>query len=179
MTVMQYKDFEGSADIDLDTLVCRGKILFIDDLVTYKANSPSELVQEFQAAVDDYLETCTQLGKTPQKPCKGQFNVRVTSELHRLAQRRAIQDGISLNAVAISALEDYLKVPVKEVIIVHEIYPEMAEASHSPWTNVVSLHGSLTQKNYIPPANLQPQDASGSLISNVNIRSNLEQQYAQ
>jgi predicted HicB family RNase H-like nuclease len=46
MTVMKYKDFEGSADIDLETLVCRGKILHIDDLVTYKANSPSELIQE-------------------------------------------------------------------------------------------------------------------------------------
>ena len=36
--------------------VCRGKILFIDDLVTYEAASPAKLQKEFEAAVDDYLE---------------------------------------------------------------------------------------------------------------------------
>jgi predicted HicB family RNase H-like nuclease len=105
---MQYKDFEGSAEIDTDTLVCRGKILFVDDLVTYKANSPADLVREFHAAVDDYLETCALVGKAPQKPCKGQFNVRVTPEQHRQAQRRATEDNTSLNAVVTSALEHYL-----------------------------------------------------------------------
>ena len=34
--------------------VCRGKILFIDDLVTYEAASPATLQKEFEAAVDDY-----------------------------------------------------------------------------------------------------------------------------
>ncbi len=108
MPTLQYKDFEGSAEIDTETLVCRGKILYIDDLVTYEANSPANLVQEFHAAVDDYLETCAQIGKSPQKQCKGQFNVRITPELHRQAQRRATVDETSLNAVVASALNRYL-----------------------------------------------------------------------
>ena len=108
MPTLQYKDFEGSAEIDTDTLVCRGKILYIDDLVTYQANSPANLVREFHASVDDYLETCALVGKIPQKPCKGQFNVRVTQELHRQAQRRATLDETSLNAVVASALDSYL-----------------------------------------------------------------------
>ena len=37
--------------------VCRGKILFISDLVTYEAQSPVELQKEFELAVDDYIET--------------------------------------------------------------------------------------------------------------------------
>lgn len=110
MSNMHYKDFEGSAEIDTETLICRGKVLFIDDLVTYKANSPTDLVREFQAAVDDYLETCAQVGKSPQKPCKGQFNVRVAPELHRQAQRRATEENSSLNAVVTRALERFLNI---------------------------------------------------------------------
>lgn len=112
MQTFQYKDFDGSAEIDTETLGCRGKILFIDDLVTYKANSVADLLKEFHAAVDDYLETCAEVGKAPQKPCKGQFNVRVTSELHRQAQRRANEEETSLNAVVASALKNYLHASV-------------------------------------------------------------------
>lgn len=131
MPTMQYKDFEGSAEIDTETLVCRGKILFIDDLVTYKANSPADLVQEFHAAVDDYLETCAQVGKIPQKPCKGQFNVRVTPEQHRQAQRRATEDETSLNAVVASALERYLQRPAHEGPLAKMAMPLVATYSAS------------------------------------------------
>jgi len=50
--------------------VCRGKILFTSDLVTYKADAPAMLQQEFEAAVDDYLEACVELGREPRKPLK-------------------------------------------------------------------------------------------------------------
>jgi predicted HicB family RNase H-like nuclease len=170
---MKYKDFEGSADIDLETLVCRGKILHIDDLVTYKANSPSELIQEFQLAVDDYLETCAQLNKAPQKPCKGQFNIRVTPELHRLAQRRATQDATSLNAVATSALESYLKAPVQEAVATHQDYLE-TETPYSAATNVVNISDALINKIH---TNLPLQNASGSPSLTVNIPP-MDQKYA-
>lgn len=123
MPTLQYNGFEGSAEIDTDTLICRGKVLFIDDLVTYKANSPAELVQEFHAAVDDYVETCAQVGKAPQKPCKGQFNVRVTPELHRQAQLRATLEETSLNAVVASALEHYLHAPTQIALAAKLVTP--------------------------------------------------------
>lgn len=108
MGILKYKDFEGSADLDTDRWVCRGKLLFIDDLVTYEATTPAALQAEFEAAVDDYVETCREIGKEPQKACRGQFNVRVSSELHKTAQRRANAENISLNAVVGKALEAYL-----------------------------------------------------------------------
>lgn len=126
-TFNPYKGFEGNAEIDTDAQVCRGKILYIDDLVTYKANSPAELVQEFQAAVDDYLATCAQVGKTPQKPCKGQFNVRVTPEQHRQAQGRATRDHTSLNAVVAAALERYLLDPTDEERLIKAAVSSNAE----------------------------------------------------
>lgn len=88
--------------------VCRGKILFIDDLVTYESATPATLREEFEAAVDDYLETCASLGKEPLRPFRGQFNVRVTPEAHRAATLRAVADGVSLNDVVVRALDTFL-----------------------------------------------------------------------
>lgn len=108
MEILKYKEFEGSAELDMTRNVCRGKILHIDDVVTYESKSIDNLQKQFEEAVDDYIETCSQIGKEPQKACRGQFNVRVSPELHRLAARRSIADGTSLNVVVCKALEAYL-----------------------------------------------------------------------
>ncbi|MGZ5055193.1 MAG: type II toxin-antitoxin system HicB family antitoxin [Methylobacter sp.] len=108
MNILKYKDYEGTAEIDMDRQVCRGKILFINDLVTYEASSPKNLQAEFEAAVDDYIETCAELGRDAQKPLKGQFNVRISPALHKAASLRALQDVVSLNDVVVKSLDSYL-----------------------------------------------------------------------
>ena len=108
MNILKYKDYEGTTEIDMYRQICRGKILFINDLVTYEAEGPKQLQHEFEAAVDDYLETCAELGRAPQKPLKGQFNVRISPTLHKSASLRAVQDGISLNEVMVKSLSSYL-----------------------------------------------------------------------
>lgn len=75
MSILEYKEFEGTAEVGVERGVCRGKLLFIDDLVTYQAESAKQLQVEFEAAVDDYLETCRLVGKAPQKPFRGALNV--------------------------------------------------------------------------------------------------------
>lgn len=108
MTTLEHKGYQGSVEIDVETGVLFGKILFVTDLVTYEATTVPALQNEFRAAVDDYLETCQQLGRDPQQPCSGLFNVRVGPTLHRAAAIRAQKDGVKLNAVMVSALEQYL-----------------------------------------------------------------------
>jgi len=108
MDILKYKDYEGTAELDMTRGVCRGKILFITDLVTYESSSPTDLQKEFESAVDDYLETCAILGKEAQRPFRGLFNVRITPELHRSASLRAAADGVSLNDVVVRALDAYL-----------------------------------------------------------------------
>lgn len=112
MDILKYKDYEGTAEVDMGQMTLRGKILFIDDLVTYKASSPAELQREFEEAVDDYLATCIELGRSPQKPLKGLFNVRVRPELHREAVLRGVKDDVSLNEVVVRALDAYLNMQV-------------------------------------------------------------------
>lgn len=108
MDILKYKDYEGTAELDMARGVCRGKILFINDLVTYEAALPLKLQKEFEAAVDDYIETCATLGREPQKSLKGQFNVRIPQELHKAATLRALADNISLNDVVVRALDSYV-----------------------------------------------------------------------
>ena len=108
MDILKYKDFEGTAELDMTRGVCRGKILFISDLETYEAATPLELQKEFEAAVDDYLATCKALKREPQRPMKGQFNVRVPPALHKAAVLRAATEGISLNEVVVRSLDAFL-----------------------------------------------------------------------
>ena len=108
MDILKYKNYEGTSELDMDNFVCRGKILFIDDLVTYETDSPKKLQQEFEAAVDDYIETCEFLGREPKKPLKGQFNIRISPTLHKQAVIRALKDNIYLNDVICRAVDNYV-----------------------------------------------------------------------
>jgi len=108
MNILRYKEYEGTAEIDMDRCVCRGKILFVNDLIIYEARTPEELQHAFEEAVDDYLETCKEIGKEPQKPLKGVFNVRVSPDLHKKCILRAKTEGVYLNDIAVRALTAYV-----------------------------------------------------------------------
>lgn len=97
MTTLTYKGYLGSAELDLETKLCRGKLLHINDLVVYHSSTAADLEPAFRAAVDDYLSTCAEIGKTPESPFSGQFNVRVGPEVHRLAATQARQAGESMS----------------------------------------------------------------------------------
>jgi predicted HicB family RNase H-like nuclease len=108
MDVLKYKGYEGTATLDMRRGVCRGKILLIDDLVTYEADEPKKLQAEFEAAVEDYIETCQQLGRQPQAPLKGLFNVRLSPELHKELVLRAAEDEVTLNETVARACAAYV-----------------------------------------------------------------------
>ena len=103
--MMQYKGYHGSVEYSLESDILHGSIQFINDLVTYEAENLPQLKQEFEAAVDDYLETCRELGKEPDKEFSGTFNVRVGPEVHRKSAIAARLEGITLNEFARRALE--------------------------------------------------------------------------
>jgi len=77
-----YKGYIGSVEIDYEDNCLHGRILHINDVVSYGADAPKDLVAAFRSAVDDYLETCKKVGKEPQRSYSGSFNVRVPPELH-------------------------------------------------------------------------------------------------
>ena len=94
---LSYKSYLGSIEVSTDDNCLFGKILFINDLVTYEANTVGELKIEFQKAVDGYLAFCDAEGVSPDKPFSGTFNVRIPPGIHREAALYAARCGVSLN----------------------------------------------------------------------------------
>jgi predicted HicB family RNase H-like nuclease len=105
-TTQKYRDYIGSVEVSVEDNVLHGKILHIRDMVTYEADSPKELQAAFEEAVDEYLADCIELGKAPNKPFSGTFNVRVGEALHRESVIKAAECGINLNEFVARALRD-------------------------------------------------------------------------
>ena len=106
MSYLKYKGYLGTIEPDLETGELFGKLAFIRDLVTYEAETLKALELAFQESVDGYLESCAELGKQPDQPFKGTFNVRISPELHRKAVLAA--SGHSLNAFVTDAIQEKL-----------------------------------------------------------------------
>ena len=106
-TYLNYKGYMGSIELQLEDDKLYGKLLFIRDLVTYEADTLAQLKKEYHASVDAYLEDCKALGRDPDKPFKGTFNVRIPPELHRKIVLSST--GKSLNQFVREALEEKLE----------------------------------------------------------------------
>jgi len=95
--ILEYKGYYASLHFSSEDEVFYGKLLGIDDLVNFEGASVKELKKAFHEAVEDYLETCKELGKEPNKTYKGTFNIRITTDLHKEAAVFAASQNISLN----------------------------------------------------------------------------------
>ncbi|CAN5331948.1 type II toxin-antitoxin system HicB family antitoxin [soil metagenome] len=95
--IIEYKDYTGTVHFSSDDKVFHGKIFGINDLVTFEGETVDELINSFHDAVDDYILTCNQIKKKPEKSFKGSFNVRVPSDVHKDAALLATKENISLN----------------------------------------------------------------------------------
>jgi predicted HicB family RNase H-like nuclease len=96
-SILTHKDYYTVVSFDAGQGYLYGKIEGIADLVTFEADSTDTVQEAFQEAVDDYLAFCADVGKKPDRAYKGKFNVRVDPRLHRAADRRAAEQGKSLN----------------------------------------------------------------------------------
>ena len=96
-SLLEYRGYSGSLKFSQKDEVFHGKILGINDTVTFEAENSKRLIKAFHDAVDDYLETCKAFGKDPDKEYRGVFNVRIKPELHRRIYLRSRAMNISLN----------------------------------------------------------------------------------
>lgn len=63
--ILEYKSYYGDVHFSSPDEIFHGKIIGINDLVTFEGASVSELKKSFHEAVDDYLATCEEIGKVP------------------------------------------------------------------------------------------------------------------
>jgi predicted HicB family RNase H-like nuclease len=94
---MSYKGYAARIEFDDEDGVFTGRLAGIRDGVGFHADTVEGLREAFREAVEDYLETCTRLGKEPQRAFSGQMMFRVNPEVHRKAALAAELAGKSLN----------------------------------------------------------------------------------
>ena len=95
---IEYKGYIGSIEYSSEDKCFFGKLEMIDDLVTFESDNAHELEINFHNCVDEYLQTCKELAREPQKAYKGVFNVRIEPELHKKIYKEALKAGVSLNS---------------------------------------------------------------------------------
>ncbi|CBN54075.1 MULTISPECIES: type II toxin-antitoxin system HicB family antitoxin [Kamptonema] len=95
--MMTYKGYSANIEVDLEAEILFGRVLDINDVVTFKAQTIEEARQEFQKSIDDYLEFCKELGQEPDKPFSGKLPFRTTPEHHRKIFIAAKKAGKSIN----------------------------------------------------------------------------------
>lgn len=109
--ILEYKGYYATVHFSAEDEVFYGKIIGINDLVSFEGSTVKELKKAYHEAIEDYLETCNELGKEPEKTYKGSFNVRIPSELHRKAAQYAILRNMSLNEFVKQAIDQVLRKP--------------------------------------------------------------------
>lgn len=98
MNTMIYNGYAARIEYSDEDDCFVGHIAGINDIVGFHGDSVSELHLAFEEAVDDYLQTCTKLGKNPQKPYSGRLLLRIPPEIHARAAMMAEAHGTSLNS---------------------------------------------------------------------------------
>ncbi len=102
---MIYNGYHGSIEYSAEDDCLHGRLLNIDDIISYEGNSLAKIKAAFREAVDDYLAYCKEIGKEPNKPYTGKVMFRIDPQVHAKAALAAQLKGMSLNQWAERALE--------------------------------------------------------------------------
>jgi predicted HicB family RNase H-like nuclease len=97
MKHLSYKGYTGSIEYSEEDNLLYGKVLGIQGLISYEGLTGKELETDFKEVINEYLAGCESSGKSPEKPFKGSFNVRIPAKLHQKAALLAMEAKISLN----------------------------------------------------------------------------------
>ena len=111
--MIEYKGYTGVFEFDPSIDAFHGRVIGLQDIVTFEGRSVAELRSEMEESVEDYLSLCAEVGREPERPYRGEFLIRTTPEVHRAVATAAEADGLSLNAwveTTISAVADQRRV---------------------------------------------------------------------
>ena len=105
---MAYRSYFAAIQYSAEDEVFYGRVIGLNDSISFEGSTVRELKRGFKEAVDDYLETCKRIGKEPEKTYKGSFNVRIPAELHKKAARYAVNKNMTLNDFVRYAIDKVL-----------------------------------------------------------------------
>ncbi len=79
---MNHNGYIAGIEFDEEDRIFTGRLLGIDDIVTFHGESVAELETALHEAVAHYLDVCIKTGREPQEPYSGRFALRMPPELH-------------------------------------------------------------------------------------------------
>jgi len=145
MNTMKYKGFIGSIEVSIEDNCLHGKIIHSVDLVTYEASTVEGLKKEFEAAVDDYIATCAEVGIEPFKSFSGTLNVRIGPGLHKEIALAALKNETSINNEIKKAVEKHLRENRRIEIHKHThnhntkyVYPQNNDSGQDDFYNITT-----------------------------------------
>ncbi len=97
MRHIEYKNYIGSVEVDVENKTLYGKVQGIADLISYQGKDVVELIKDFHEAIDEYIEDCKTLGKEPGKPFAGKIILRTSPEMHAAITLASKNAGVNVN----------------------------------------------------------------------------------
>lgn len=104
MNTMSYRGYQADIVYEAEDDLLVGHIMHINDIIGFHGTSLKEVRAAFKEAVDDYLSSCKETGKEPNKPYSGKVMFRIDPKVHAQAAHAAQAKGMSLNQWAEEAL---------------------------------------------------------------------------
>jgi len=104
INAMSYKGYTTSMVFDAQDKIIVGRILDVDDIISFHAESVAEFESNFHAVIEVYLAASKELNSAPEKPASGKVMLRIAPEIHAAALKAAARSGTSLNKWAEGAL---------------------------------------------------------------------------
>ena len=105
MNTMSHKGYTARVEYDERDNILVGRLLGIRSIISFHAETVSDLRLELEKAVEDYLADCKTDGVKPEKPASGKLLLRVPPEVHGKALVAAQASGKSLNQWATEVLQ--------------------------------------------------------------------------
>lgn len=102
---MTYKGYSASIEFDIDDHILVGRILDVDDIITFHAESVTGFEKAFHQTIDAYISACEKIGQSSEKPASGRLMLRINPTVHAAAIKAAGRARQSLNKWAEQALQ--------------------------------------------------------------------------
>jgi predicted HicB family RNase H-like nuclease len=97
MNSMTYKGYFAKISFDERDNIFWGKVIGINDSITFEGETVRQLIEDFHNGIDHYLADCKREGRNPDKPYSGKLTLRIPPNVHAEIAAAAALAGKSLN----------------------------------------------------------------------------------
>lgn len=104
MKPMKYKGYSASIEYSDEDECLVGRVIGINDIVTFHGESVDEVRQAFHESIDFYLESCRESGEKPNRSYSGKLLLRLPTEVHAAIANAAESNKQSINQWAVEQL---------------------------------------------------------------------------